>query len=238
MAQRVPAALETEIVFFLTRLLWQTTGLMLMGMALFKLGVLSAARSRAFYLRMAGFGFGAGLLLIALGLRRSVAMGWDLLDFVLASQQLHYWGDLLVALGWVALVMLLCQRGWPLRSVEAVGRIALTNYPCSRSSARRSSTATVSVSSAGWTGLASSRSSWESGRSSCWRRSRAPLLRRGAGRVADPLARVQTPAEPPARFAPRRRRLTAMRAGATTSASCRRPSSRGCTGRGRSRRSK
>ncbi len=128
MAQRVPAALETEIIAFVTRLLWQMTGLMLMGMALFKLGVLSAVRSRGFYLRMAGFGFGTGLLLIALGLRRSVAMGWDLLDFVLVSQQLHYWGDLSVALGWVALVMLLCQRAWPLRSVEAVGRMALTNY--------------------------------------------------------------------------------------------------------------
>ena len=128
MAQRVPAALETETVQFITRLLWQMTGLMLMGMALFKLGVLSAVRSRAFYLRMASLGFGAGLLLIALGLWRSSAMGRDLLDFVLVSQQLQHWGDLFVALGWVALVMLLCQRDWPLRSVEAVGRTALTNY--------------------------------------------------------------------------------------------------------------
>ncbi|HXJ79153.1 MAG TPA: DUF418 domain-containing protein, partial [Candidatus Methylomirabilis sp.] len=128
MAQRVPAALEIETVQFVTRLLWQMVGLMWMGMALFKLGVLSATRSRALYLRMAGFGFGAGLVLIALGLRRSFAMGWDLLDFVLVGQQLQYWGDLFVALGWVALVMLLCQSGWPLRAVGAVGRMALTNY--------------------------------------------------------------------------------------------------------------
>jgi uncharacterized protein len=101
---------------------------MLLGMALFKLGILSAARSRGFYLRMAGFGFGTGLLLIALGLRRSYATKWDLLDYALVSQQLHYWGNLFVALGWVALVMLVCQRGWPLRSVEAAGRMALTNY--------------------------------------------------------------------------------------------------------------
>ena len=128
MAQRVPAALETQTVAFVTRLLWQMTGLMLIGMALFKLGVLSAARSRAFYLRMGILGFGAGILLIALGLWRSFATRWDLLDFVLVSQQLHYWGNLFVALGWVALVMLLCQRGWQLRSVAAVGRMALTNY--------------------------------------------------------------------------------------------------------------
>ena len=55
-------------------------------------------------------------------------MKWDLLDFVLVSQQLHYWGDLFVALGWTALVMLLCQRDWPMRRLAAVGRMALTNY--------------------------------------------------------------------------------------------------------------
>jgi uncharacterized protein len=128
MAQRVPAALETETLDFVTRLFWQMTGLMLIGMALFKLGVLSAASSRAFYLRMGVLGFGAGTLLISLGLWRSFATQWDLLDFALVSQQLHYWGNLFVALGWTALVMLLCQRGWPLRPVAAVGRMALSNY--------------------------------------------------------------------------------------------------------------
>jgi len=128
MAHRVPAALETQTVSFVTHLLWQITGLMLIGMALFKLDVLSAARSRAFYLRMGALGFGAGTLLIALGLWRSFATEWDLLDFALVSQQLHYWGNLFVALGWTALVMLLCQSGWPLRPVAAVGRMALTNY--------------------------------------------------------------------------------------------------------------
>jgi uncharacterized protein len=128
MAQRVPAALETQTASYVTRLLWQMTGLMLMGMGLFKLRVLSAARSRAFYLRLAMVGFGAGMLLIAIGIWRSYATNWDVLDFVLVTEQLYYWGNLFVALGWVALVMLLCQRGWGLHSVAAVGRMALTNY--------------------------------------------------------------------------------------------------------------
>jgi uncharacterized protein len=128
MAHRVPAALETQTVSFVTHLLWQMTGLMLIGMALFKLGLLSAAWSRAFYLRMGALGFGVGTLLISLGLWRSFATRWDLLDFTLISQQLHYWGNLFVSLGWTALVMLVCQRGWPLRSVAAVGRMALSNY--------------------------------------------------------------------------------------------------------------
>jgi len=128
MAQRVPAALETETVYFVTHLFWQAAGLMLMGMSLFKSGVLSAVRSRAFYVRMGAVGFGIGVLLNALGIWRSFATDWDLLDFALVSQQLHYWGNLFVALGWTALVMLLCQRGWPLRSLSAVGRMALSNY--------------------------------------------------------------------------------------------------------------
>jgi uncharacterized protein len=77
---------------------------------------------------MGALGFGAGALLIGLGIRRSFATNWDLLDFVLVSDQLHYWGNLFVALGWTSLVMLLCQRGWRLRPVAAVGRMALTNY--------------------------------------------------------------------------------------------------------------
>src|SRR5215831_15286533 len=70
MRQRVPAALEAQTVTFVTRFLWQMAGLMLIGMALFKLDVLSAARSEVFYRRMVILGFGAGILLNSLGLWR------------------------------------------------------------------------------------------------------------------------------------------------------------------------
>ena len=128
MRHRVPAAWEIHTWYFVTRLFWQMTGLMLLGMALFKLDVLGAARSRVFYRSLGAFGFGAGILLISLALWRSFATKWDLLDYVLVSQELRYWGNLLVALGWLALVMLLCQRGWRLGPVAAAGRMALTNY--------------------------------------------------------------------------------------------------------------
>ena len=128
MEYRVPAAQEIQTWSFVTRLGWQLAGLMLIGMALFKTGVLTAARSDAFYRRLAGWGFGGGGLLIALGLWRSITTDWDALDYVLISQELRTWGNLLVALGWVAVVMLLCRRGRPLRPVAAVGRMALTNY--------------------------------------------------------------------------------------------------------------
>jgi uncharacterized protein len=128
MRHRVPAAREIHTSHLPSYLFWQMTGLMLLGMALYKLGVLSAARSRAFYWCMAAFGFGVGMTLVGLALWRSYLTRWELLDYALVSQPLHYWGNLLVALGWIALVMLLCQRGWQLRPVAAVGRMALSNY--------------------------------------------------------------------------------------------------------------
>jgi uncharacterized protein len=73
-------------------------------------------------------GFGSGIGLIAFALWRSAATQWDPLDYVLISQEPRVWGNLLVALGWTALVMLLCQRGWTLRPIAAVGRMALSNY--------------------------------------------------------------------------------------------------------------
>jgi uncharacterized protein len=77
---------------------------------------------------MAVIGFGAGVLLISLALWRSFATQWDLLDYVLLSQELRYWGNLLVALGWIALVIIACQRNWPVRLLAGVGRMALSNY--------------------------------------------------------------------------------------------------------------
>jgi hypothetical protein len=40
---------------------------------------------------MAAVGFGAGTLLISVALWRSFATQWDLLDYVMVSQELRYW---------------------------------------------------------------------------------------------------------------------------------------------------
>jgi uncharacterized protein len=128
MAHRVPTAWETHTWYFPTHLFWKIGGLIVLGMALFKLGILSAARSRRFYAVQASIGLAVGTALVSLGLWHSAATDWDLLAFSLIGQQLHYWGDILVALGMVAVIMLLCQRGLTPRPLVAVGRTALTNY--------------------------------------------------------------------------------------------------------------
>ena len=128
MRYRVPAARELHTWSFATRLFWHTSGLMLIGMALLKLRVLTAGRSPRFYWVLAAASFAGGMPLVLLGLWRSFATKWDVLDYVLVSQELRAWGNVLVALGVVAIVMLLCQRGWRFRAVASVGRMALTNY--------------------------------------------------------------------------------------------------------------
>lgn len=106
-------------------------GMMLIGMALYRWGVLSGERSPAFYRRLAVVGFGAGVPLAALGLWARYAADWDPV-FVMG------WGSIpnLVATapmsaGYAALVMLWCRRGGAraLRGrLAAVGQTALTNY--------------------------------------------------------------------------------------------------------------
>lgn len=128
MAHRVPEAFQIETSQFVLRGFWQATGLMLVGMGLFKLGILSATRSARFYVAMTGLGFGVGLPLGWRGVERGAALEWDLADFMLVRGQLSYWSDLAVGLGWIGLVMLLCRAGWRAGAVAAVGRTALSNY--------------------------------------------------------------------------------------------------------------
>jgi uncharacterized protein len=127
-AHRVPTAWEFQTSYLALRGVWQTSGLMLLGMGLFKLGVLTGARPDRWYAVLAAGGFGVGVPLMLLGVRRSFAHGWDLRDHMLVGFHLDYWGNLLVGLGWVGAILLLHRRGVVPHAVAAVGRTALSNY--------------------------------------------------------------------------------------------------------------
>ena len=68
-----PPRYQIETSQLVLRGLWQTSGLMLIGMGLFKLGVLTAARSARFYAAMTAVGIGLGLPLAWAGVARSRA---------------------------------------------------------------------------------------------------------------------------------------------------------------------
>jgi len=128
MAHRVPTAFFMETAHLGSRLIWQLGGLMIAGMGLYKLGVFSAVRSGRFYATLAAVGFGLGVPPILMAVAWGYRYHWQARDFLLVGEPLSYLGGLFVGLGWVGLVMLLCQRTPHLAPLAAVGRMALTNY--------------------------------------------------------------------------------------------------------------
>lgn len=110
---------------------WRCTGGMLIGMALMKLGVFSASRSTGFYIRLAAWGYVPGLLLVGLSTSHHLRHGFGIVDWFLLGGQLNSVGSIGVALGHVAVVMLVVKSGAMRGLVErlvAAGRMALTNY--------------------------------------------------------------------------------------------------------------
>jgi uncharacterized protein len=128
MEHRLPTALMFQTFVFGMWGFWRATGLMLIGMALFRLGILSAARSAAFYGTIALAGFGLGIPLVLYGVRENFASGWQFRRAMLLDGTVNYWGGFLVGAAWVAVVMLACRFGARLRPLTFVGRLALSNY--------------------------------------------------------------------------------------------------------------
>ncbi len=122
-------SMHTQAVPFY--LFWRALGMMLLGMALMQAGVLDARRSRRFYRGWMVVGFGVGLPLVAFGAWRWSRHGFDFVSSFLVDGQYNYFGSILVSLGYVALVMRICQSGrlpGTRARLAAVGRMALTNY--------------------------------------------------------------------------------------------------------------
>lgn len=131
MSQRIPSAIALQTFILLVLEGWRVCGLMLIGMALFKTGVFSAARSKLFYAAMIGIGYGAGVPLVLAGVITNFAAGWSFDYSMFFGSQYNYWGSAFVALGHVGVVMLACKSGLFAglkRVLAAFGRMALTNY--------------------------------------------------------------------------------------------------------------
>jgi uncharacterized protein len=131
MSIRFPMLVWLQTFVFAFFIAWRAGGLMLLGMALFKLGVFSAARSKAFYAVLIAVAVLVGMPVILDGVHRHFEEGWRYDYSWFYGSLFNYWASILVSLGWVGGVMLVCQAPGlrPLtRPFAAAGRMAFTNY--------------------------------------------------------------------------------------------------------------
>ncbi len=130
LSHRVPAAFDRQTGGFLGYTAWRVSGAMLLGMALFKWGVLTNDRSAQFYRRLVVGGTVSGLPLILLGVWYIEANNWAV-EAALFFRQFNYVGSFLLAGAYIGGCMWYCQwrpTGLLTRALAAVGRTAFTNY--------------------------------------------------------------------------------------------------------------
>lgn len=110
---------------------WDALAFMLLGMAMYKSGILQGDRSVRFYAVTAVAGFAVGLSVNGLEVYRAVSADFALLDTFAQAQPTYHIGRLGMACGYLALLVLLVRGQWwrGLRTrLASVGRMALTNY--------------------------------------------------------------------------------------------------------------
>ena len=91
--------------------IWRVGGLMLLGMALMKMGIVSGERSDAFDQKMMLVGYGIGLPIMVFSAWNLHAHQWDFLWVFRVGNMPNYVGSILVAFGHIALVMTAVKAG-------------------------------------------------------------------------------------------------------------------------------
>lgn len=110
---------------------WRVGGLMILGMALFKMGILTAKRSNGFYLTMVTIGLGLGFAMVLNGVYIAFLNNWDMQYTEFLNHGWNYWGSVLVALGYIGLIMLLIKNQnltVITKTLAMVGKTAFSNY--------------------------------------------------------------------------------------------------------------
>ncbi len=121
--------MQTFLFFWLT--FWRVMSMMLLGMALFKWGVLSAQKSKGFYLKLTFIGLIIGYPVIILGIFENFSAGWKMDYSMFVGTLYNYIGSVAVALGYIGIVMLICKQVKFERFkniFSAIGKMAFSNY--------------------------------------------------------------------------------------------------------------
>ncbi len=128
---RSRTALFFETFLFATEFIWRAGGLMLIGMALFKLGVFSATVTNRVYWMFIAIALLVAAPVVLFGVRRNFSHDWSFeAGFHLGGLPNHIVAPLM-SLGWIGVIMLICKspRFSAIKNaLTATGRMALTCY--------------------------------------------------------------------------------------------------------------
>ena len=125
-----PMNMNFQKYYFYRYDVWDILSMMLLGIAFFKLNILSAEKSYKFYMAMLGIGYAIGLSVNYFEVQMIIDANFSLLSFS-KSNITYDLGRVFTAVGHIGLIMLFCKLPilkWLKNALSAVGKMALTNY--------------------------------------------------------------------------------------------------------------
>ncbi|MFY0591659.1 DUF418 domain-containing protein [Roseivirga sp.] len=128
---RAQQAFQMQTTIFFYETFWRVSGLMLIGMALYKRRIFKGKQSTRYYTKMVWYGLGLGLPMVVIGTILNFQFDWDFRMGFFFLSQLNYWGSILMALAYVGIVMLFTKdstKSFLAKKLAAVGRTALSTY--------------------------------------------------------------------------------------------------------------
>lgn len=128
---KVPGAIFLQTFLFFINVFWRVMGLMLFGMALYKWGVLSATRTKKYYLRLIRLSLIPGMLVVGWGIQQNFKAEWEMAFSMFTGSLFNYVGSVGVSLGYIGIVMLICKSATWQRFkhvFSSVGKMAFSNY--------------------------------------------------------------------------------------------------------------
>ena len=131
MPLRMEEAMGLQSVVFMIEIFWRTSAMMLLGMILYRKGILSADKSTAYYKKMIWVGFVPGLIISSIGLGQVYASEWSGAYVMNIGANYKFLSGLFMALGYIGLVIWIYKKGIFKKfqnRLQAAGRMAFTNY--------------------------------------------------------------------------------------------------------------
>ncbi len=122
------AQITQGAIFFL---FWRALGLMLIGMALMKLGMFSGSWSFRTYAILIIIGYGIAMPISAYGGGQLIAHEFSIGYYFADGMFYDYFPSIFVSLAHVSLIVIIYRLGWLhwlMKRMSAVGRMAFTNY--------------------------------------------------------------------------------------------------------------